>query len=134
MIAAKKALVEKNSNMLLIGVTVLTSMDDSDLAEIGVNQGAAEQVLNLANLAKQSGLDGVVCSAQEAENLKFVLGMDFKLVTPGIRLADNSADDQKRVVTPKDAVALGSDYLVIGRPITQALDPLATLTEINRSI
>ena len=134
MIAAKKALVEKNSKMLLIGVTVLTSMDDSDLAEIGVNHGAAEQVLKLATLAKQSGLDGVVCSAQEAENLKSALGLDFKLVTPGIRLADNSADDQKRVVTPKDAVALGSDYLVIGRPITQALDPLATLTEINQSI
>jgi orotidine-5'-phosphate decarboxylase len=85
-------------------------------------------------MTKDSGLDGVVCSAQEARTLKESLGEDFKLVTPGIRLANSAADDQRRIVTPADAMALGSDYLVIGRPITQSADPLATLLEINRSL
>ncbi len=134
MSAARQALDGKGSDMLLIGVTVLTSMDVSDLEEVGVQGNASAQVLRLAELAKNSGLDGVVCSAQEAKLLKESLGQGFKLVTPGIRLADSVADDQRRIVTPADAMALGSDYLVIGRPITQSADPLATLLEINRSL
>ena len=134
MSAARQALDSKGSDMLLIGVTVLTSMDVSDLEEVGVQGNASAQVLRLAELAKNSGLDGVVCSAQEAKLLKESLGQGFKLVTPGIRLADSAADDQRRIVTPADALALGSDYLVIGRPITKSTDPLATLLEINRSL
>jgi orotidine-5'-phosphate decarboxylase len=134
MSAARQALDSKGSDMLLIGVTVLTSMGVSDLEEVGVQGNASAQVLRLAELAKNSGLDGVVCSAQEAKLLKESLGQGFKLVTPGIRLADSAADDQRRIVTPADALALGSDYLVIGRPITQSTDPLATLLEINRSL
>ena len=134
MSAARQALDSKGSDMLLIGVTVLTSMDISDLEEVGVQGNASAQVLRLAELAKNSGLDGVVCSAQEAKLLKESLGQGFKLVTPGIRLADSVADDQRRIVTPADALALGSDYLVIGRPITKSTDPLATLLEINHSL
>ena len=127
MSAARQALDDKGSDMLLIGVTVLTSMDVSDLKEVGVQGNASAQVLRLAELAKNSGLDGVVCSAQEAKLLKESLGQGFKLVTPGIRLADSVADDQRRIVTPADALALGSDYLVIGRPITQSADPLSLI-------
>jgi orotidine-5'-phosphate decarboxylase len=134
MSAARQALDSKGSDMLLIGVTVLTSMDVSDLEEVGVQGNASAQVLRLAELAKNSGLDGVVCSAQEAKLLKESLGQGFKLVTPGIRLADSAADDQRRIVTPADALELGSDYLVIGRPITKSTDPIATLLEINRSL
>ena len=134
MSAAKQALDNSGSDMLLIGVTVLTSMDTSDLEEVGIKRILSDQVLHLASMTKDSGLDGVVCSAQEARTLKEALGEDFKLVTPGIRLANSAADDQRRIVTPSDAMALGSDYLVIGRPITQSADPLATLLEINRSL
>ena len=134
MSAAKQALGNSGSDMLLIGVTVLTSMDTSDLEEVGIKRTLSDQVLHLASMTKDSGLDGVVCSAQEARTLKESLGKDFKLVTPGIRLANSAADDQRRIVTPSDAMALGSDYLVIGRPITQSADPLATLLEINCSL
>ena len=134
MSAAKQALDNSGSDMLLIGVTVLTSMDTSDLEEVGIKRTLSDQVLYLASMTKDSGLDGVVCYAQEARTLKEALGEDFKLVTPGIRLANSAADDQRRIVTPADAMALGSDYLVIGRPITQSADPLATLLEINRSL
>ena len=132
--AAKQALVERRSDMLLIGVTVLTSMEDEDLAEVSVERSVDDQVLHLATLAKEANLDGVVCSAQEARLLKSSFGGTFNLVTPGVRLAGAGADDQRRVTTPMDAVALGSDYLVIGRPITQSPDPLATLKQINASI
>jgi orotidine-5'-phosphate decarboxylase len=132
--AAKQALVERRSDMLLIGVTVLTSMEDEDLAEVSVERSANDQVLHLATLAKEANLDGVVCSAQEARLLKSTFGGTFNLVTPGVRLAGAGADDQRRVTTPVDAVTLGSDYLVIGRPITQSPDPLATLKEINASV
>ncbi|WP_318462441.1 orotidine-5'-phosphate decarboxylase [Photobacterium leiognathi] len=118
---------------LLIGVTVLTSMEASDLAGIGIKQEPQQQVLNLASLAKNSGLDGVVCSAQEASILKGNLGQNFKLVTPGIRPVGSEAGDQRRVMTPVEAIAAGSDYLVIGRPITQAADPALVLAEINKS-
>lgn len=119
---------------LLIAVTVLTSMDEAELNRLGVNKSPADQVIYLANLAKESGLDGVVCSAQEAQILKTKFGEDFKLVTPGIRPAGSDAGDQKRIMTPKQAIENGSDYLVIGRPITQSNNPAETLNEINRSL
>ncbi|MFT5676276.1 MAG: orotidine-5'-phosphate decarboxylase [Paraglaciecola sp.] len=119
---------------ILIAVTVLTSMDQAQLNGIGINVSPEEQVLRLAKLTKQSGLDGVVCSAQEASMLKQQLGSEFKLVTPGIRPSGVANDDQSRVMTPQQAMQAGVDYMVIGRPITQSSDPLATLREINRSI
>lgn len=132
--AAKQALIERRSDMLLIGVTVLTSMEDEDLAEVSVERSVDDQVLHLATLAKEANLDGVVCSAQEARLLKSSFGGTFNLVTPGVRLAGAGADDQRRVTTPVEAVSLGSDYLVIGRPITQSPNPLAILKEINASV
>lgn len=120
---------------LLIAVTVLTSMEQSDLAGIGLDIPPFEQVLRLASLTQKSGLDGVVCSAQEARALKSTLGAEFKLITPGIRLdTSTKQDDQSRVMTPIDAIAAGADYLVIGRPVTQADSPLAVLQQINRSL
>ncbi|MBS3796590.1 MULTISPECIES: orotidine-5'-phosphate decarboxylase [unclassified Pseudoalteromonas] len=119
---------------LLIAVTVLTSMDEMQLKQLGIEKTPQEQVLYLAQLTKQAGLDGVVCSAQEAYELKQQLGADFKLVTPGIRPAGSDAGDQKRIMTPKQAIESGSDYLVIGRPITQADDPVAVLKAINESL
>ncbi|EKE76687.1 orotidine-5'-phosphate decarboxylase [Gallaecimonas xiamenensis] len=134
--AAKEALAPYGDKApLLIAVTVLTSMTDSELAELGVDADTAqEQVLRLAKLTQQAGLDGVVCSAKEAGLLKSTLGSDFKLVTPGIRPAGSDAGDQRRVLTPMDAIEAGSDFLVIGRPITQAGDPLAVLKAINDSL
>jgi orotidine-5'-phosphate decarboxylase len=123
-----------NDAPLLIAVTVLTSMSENDLRGLGINKTPAEQVNFLANLTKESGLDGVVCSAMEAEQLKLSLGKEFKLVTPGIRPAGSSKDDQQRIMTPEQAIAVGVDYLVIGRPITQALDPQLVLAQINKSI
>ena len=119
---------------LLIGVTVLTSMEQSDLAGIGLDITPQEQVIRLANLSKNAGLDGVVCSAQEASTLKQQLGQEFKLVTPGIRPAGAAVGDQKRIMTPFDAIQAGSDYLVIGRPITQASNPDQVLADINASL
>ncbi|MCS5588178.1 MAG: orotidine-5'-phosphate decarboxylase [Porticoccaceae bacterium] len=132
--AAKQALEQQGSDMLLIAVTVLTSLDNSDLQEVGIDRAASQQVLDLATLSKSCGLDGVVCSAQEAAALKRALGAEFKLVTPGIRLPDSASDDQRRIVTPPQAIQLGSDYLVIGRPITQAQNPMQMLEKINRSL
>ncbi|MBD1557929.1 orotidine-5'-phosphate decarboxylase [Vibrio sp. S9_S30] len=135
MIASREILEPYGKNRpLLIGVTVLTSMEQSDLAGIGLNVTPQEQVIRLANLTKNAGLDGVVCSAQESAMLKSELGKDFKLVTPGIRPAGAAIGDQKRIMTPVDAIDAGSDYLVIGRPITQALDPASVLAEINQSL
>jgi orotidine-5'-phosphate decarboxylase len=114
---------------LLIGVTVLTSMEQSDLAGIGLDVAPAKQVMRLAALAEQAGLDGLVCSAQEAGALK-AAHAGLQLVTPGIRPAGTAADDQKRILTPRQALAAGSDYLVIGRPISQAVNPAAALDEI----
>ena len=132
---AKAALEEFGDNApLLIAVTVLTSMDEAELKRLGVNKSPAEQVIYLANLAKESGLDGVVCSAQESQTLKAQFGQEFKLITPGIRPAGSDAGDQKRIMTPKQAIESGSDYLVIGRPITQSSNPAQTLNEINRSL
>ena len=114
---------------LLIGVTVLTSMEQQDLAGIGLDIAPQEQVLRLAGLAAQAGMDGLVCSAQEAPALK-ASHPALQLVTPGIRPAGSSADDQKRILTPAKALAAGSDYLVIGRPISQAADPAQALADI----
>lgn len=128
-----EALAALPQRPLLIAVTVLTSMDAAQLAELGL-PAPATQVERLARLTRDCGLDGVVCSAQEAAMLKAACGADFKLVTPGIRPSDASLDDQQRVMTPQAAVAAGSDYLVIGRPITRSADPVATLTQINQQI
>ena len=114
----------------LIAVTVLTSMSPDDLAETGIDKSPLEQVLYLADLAKQSGMDGVVCSAQETSAIREELGDDFLLVTPGIRMPGDDAGDQRRVVTPHDALANGSSYLVMGRSITGATDPVAVLQKI----
>ena len=133
--AAKKILAPYGSDApLLIAVTVLTSMDQSDLQELGIELSPAEQVKRLAKLAKLSGLDGVVCSAHEAQALKTLLGAEFKLITPGIRPLGCDAGDQRRIMTPRQAIDAGSDYLVIGRPITQAENPVEVLKNINDSL
>ena len=118
---------------LLIGVTVLTSMEQGDLAGIGLDVTPAEQVMRLAALAAQAGMDGLVCSAQEAVALK-AAHAGLQLVTPGIRPAGSAADDQKRILTPSQALAAGSDFLVIGRPISQAENPAASLAAIVASL
>ena len=133
--AAKEALVPYGDKApLLIAVTVLTSMEQSELPLIGVEAPLDVHVLKLATLAKTSGLDGVVCSAQEATALKAALGKDFKLITPGIRPAGSAVGDQKRIMTPLKAVQAGSDYLVIGRPITQSDNPQSVLASINSEL
>ena len=132
--AAREAVDKASHRPLLIGVTVLTSMDAAALREIGVDRSPREQVLHLAGLARQSGLDGVVCSAQEAADLRARLGAGFALVTPGIRPAGAEAGDQSRIMTPGMAIRAGADYLVIGRPITQAADPPAALRSIQAEI
>ena len=119
---------------LLIAVTVLTSMEDLDLLQIGINASPMEQVLRLAHLTQRAGLDGVVCSPQEVEILRNACGEEFKLVTPGIRPTGADFSDQRRVMTPTAAIRAGSDYLVIGRPITKADNPVEVLRSINASI
>jgi orotidine-5'-phosphate decarboxylase len=131
MVAAKEALVGFcAARPKLIAVTVLTSMEQADLLELGITLTPAEQVLKLATLTATAGLDGVVCSAQEAQVLKNQFGSAFQLVTPGIRPADSAADDQRRVMTPSAAKQAGVDYMVIGRPITKASNPLTSLQKI----
>ena len=119
---------------LLIGVTVLTSMSQDELNQLGVTSSLNDQVENLASLAKQSGLDGVVCSALEAGRIKEICGSDFATITPGIRPAGAALGDQKRVMTPGEAVKAGSDYLVVGRPITAATDPMGVVSNILNEI
>ncbi|WP_294966001.1 orotidine-5'-phosphate decarboxylase [uncultured Gilliamella sp.] len=129
--AAKDALyIYGKDAPLLIAVTVLTSMESNDLNEIGINVSPLEQATKLAILAKNCGLDGVVCSAKEVQSFRTRLGSEFKLVTPGIRPVGSNRDDQRRIMTPQRAQAAGSDYLVIGRPITQAEDPSQALQSI----
>ena len=134
MMQAKEALLAESHQPLLIAVTILTSHTDEDLHEIGLSGTAEENVLRLAKLAESSGLDGVVCSAQEAKALRQIVNKDFQLVTPGIRPENAERGDQNRVMTPEQAIAVGSSYLVIGRPITQSEDPVATLQRINQSL
>ncbi len=119
---------------LLLAVTVLTSLDADDVAEIGFAEAPEPLALRLARLAADCGLDGAVCSAAEAPALRRALGRGFTLVTPGIRTAGADAADQARVLTPQAAIANGADYLVIGRPITQAADPAAELARINAAL
>ncbi len=134
MLAAREALDFAQVKPLLIGVTVLTSLSDADMVDIGFSGTARDNVMRLATLTKACGLDGVVCSAAEATSLRAALGTEFRLVTPGIRLADDAKGDQQRVVTPTDAIELGADYLVIGRSITHAKDPVATLHFIHQQV
>ncbi len=132
--AAREALEGMPQRPKLIAVTVLTSMAGEDLAEVGLSGEPQENVLRLAKLAQGCGLDGVVCSAREAAPLRDALGKNFCLVTPGIRPASAAADDQVRIATPAQALRDGASYLVIGRPVTQAADPLQALKNINLEI
>jgi len=134
MLAAREAVDFASAKPLLIGVTVLTSLSDAEMSEIGFTGTVAENVMHLATLTKDCGLDGIVCSAEEAPGLKAALGAEFQLVTPGIRLEGDARGDQRRVVTPAEAIRLGSDFLVIGRSITRASDPVATLHSINQQL
>ncbi len=130
MIAAREAIDKSSHKPLLIAVTVLTSMEAADLADIGIVCDPVDHVKRLALLTQDCGLDGVVCSAQEAPVLRAVVDSEFKLVTPGIRPLGDAAGDQRRIVTPSQALNDGSDYLVIGRPITSKADPVAALKAI----
>ncbi|ELC3194303.1 orotidine-5'-phosphate decarboxylase [Escherichia coli] len=135
MTAAREALVPFGKDApLLIAVTVLTSMEASDLADLGVTLSPADYAERLAALTQKCGLDGVVCSAQEAVRFKQVFGQEFKLITPGIRPQGSEAGDQRRIMTPEQALAAGVDYMVIGRPVTQSVDPAQTLKAINASL
>ncbi|MBK1629642.1 orotidine-5'-phosphate decarboxylase [Thiohalocapsa halophila] len=132
--AARECLARRRERPLLVAVTVLTSLGAEDLAAIGCPGTPGERVLDLAGLAQAAGLDGVVCSPQEAAALRTRFGAGFRLVTPGVRPARAAAEDQKRIMTPADAVAAGADYLVVGRPITAAPEPAAALAAIAAEV
>ena len=132
--AAAEAIANKNNKPLLIAVTVLTSMEQEDLAGIGLDIEPQQQVKRLAQLARQSGMDGVVSSAQEIELIKELCGKDFLTVTPGIRPTGSAAGDQRRIMTPQEAVNIGGDFLVVGRPITQSTNPKQICIDIIDSL
>lgn len=132
--SAREAVGSDADSPILIGVTLLTSMDQKTFDQIGLSGNMTDTVLRLAQLARDSGLDGVVCSAQEATPLRDSLGSDFQLITPGIRPAGSDRGDQHRTMTPKQALDAGSHYLVIGRPITAAADPMQALLDIETSL
>lgn len=132
--AARAAVGELAQRPLIVGVTVLTSMDARALTAVGVNGGVEPQVRRLAALARDCGLDGVVAAPTEAADLRARFPVPFCIVTPGIRMADSAGDDQRRFLTPGAAVAAGADYIVVGRPITRSPDPLAALVEIERQL
>jgi orotidine-5'-phosphate decarboxylase len=132
--AAREAVAGVSRPPLLIGVTILTSLADARLAQVGFSGSAEENVVRLARLTHASGLDGVVCSAHEAPAIRKATGAGFLLVTPGVRLPEGDKGDQSRVVTPEEAIRLGADYLVIGRSITDSPDPAATLESIRKSL
>ena len=132
--AAADALAQRREAPLLIGVTLLTSFDEKDFCELGFERSLEDQVVHLATLSAECGLDGVVCSAREAASLRARLGGDCLLVTPGIRPAGSAIDDQRRILTPREALSQGASYLVIGRPITAAEDPAEALRAINASL
>ncbi len=132
--AAANAVADAGRSPLLIAVTVLTSMDASDIADLGFRDSLDNQVQRLARLTRDCGLDGVVCSAREAASLRSLCGDDFLLVTPGIRPQGSASNDQRRVVTPEQALRDGASYLVIGRPVTAAEDPAVALAAINGSL
>ncbi len=122
------------SRPLLIGVTIVTSMEDADMAELGMSRSASDQVIHLAKLAQDCGLDGVVCSSHEIAGIKAACGDDFKTIVPGIRPKGVSAHDQKRIMTPAEAISQGADYLVVGRAITQATSPTKMADDIWQSV
>lgn len=132
--AAVKAAGDRPDRPKLVGVTVLTSLDDADLARVGQQPPAADQVVRLARLCQDSGLDGVVCSPREIAAVRAACGADFTLVVPGIRPEGADTGDQKRTLTPAEARAAGADWLVIGRPITAADDPAAAAKAIAGSL
>lgn len=134
--AVAKELREKfgNAKPAVVGVTVLTSLDDKALAEIGINSGMDAQVLRMAKLAESSGLDGVVCSPREIQMIRSAVGRGFKIVTPGIRLPGQSADDQQRTATPREAIAAGADYIVVGRAVTNAPNPREALQTLLQGL
>jgi orotidine-5'-phosphate decarboxylase len=134
LLAAREALEKHSQRPLLIAVTILTSLEKYDLYAIGLHGSVEENVLRLARLSDACGLDGVVCSPHEIVTIRKTIANDFKLVTPGIRPVHSDLDDQKRIMTPAQAVNLGADYLVIGRPITAAPDPLQALMDIINEI
>ncbi|MCD8200085.1 MAG: orotidine-5'-phosphate decarboxylase [Coriobacteriaceae bacterium] len=132
--ATRGAALHGTTRPLVCAVTVLTSMDDADLAEIGVDRPVAEQVVSLAQLAKEAGLDGVICSPKEATELRGLLGGDAAVITPGVRPAGTATQDQKRITTPLAAFESGASHIVIGRPVTGAADPAAAFDEIAASL
>ncbi|MES9830741.1 MAG: orotidine-5'-phosphate decarboxylase [Candidatus Thiodiazotropha sp. LLP2] len=134
MVAARERLESRSSRPLLVAVTILTSLGAEDIHEIGFNGEAAEHVVRLAKLTDEAGLDGVVCSPREATELRRHLNQDFLLVTPGVRPSSAAKDDQRRVMTPAEAIGAGSSYLVVGRPITAADDPIQALKSINEEV
>ena len=134
MLAAKEGVDKSNNNPYLIAVTLLTSMDSNGLKDIGFTSTVNKKILNLAKIASQPKMDGIVCSAKDIINIKSELPESFLYVTPGIRLSSSTKDDQKRISTPSEAVKMGSNILVIGRPITQAKNPEAVLNNIMNEI
>jgi len=134
LLAAREGIARAGRRPLLIAVTILTSMDEHDLAGVGLSGTPADNVMRLATLARSCELDGVVCSSRETAMLRERLGSEFLLVTPGIRPAGSAGDDQRRVMTPVDAISNGSSYLVIGRPVTRADDPVSVLRTINSEL
>ncbi|MFQ5468977.1 MAG: orotidine-5'-phosphate decarboxylase [Gammaproteobacteria bacterium] len=132
--AAREAVEGVKNPPLLVAVTILTSMDESDLEEVGLPGEAEKNVLRLASVVKESGLDGVVCSPKEASSVREQIGEEFLLVTPGVRPFGSSANDQRRIMTPSDAIDAGANYLVIGRPITGVASPAQAIETINKEI
>ena len=134
MLKAREAIEPFAKRPLITAVTVLTSMDEAQYLKIGYSRSIDQQVLHLAQLAQESGMDGIVCSAWEAAKLSEIFGKEFKLVTPGIRPLGSDKGDQSRIMTPINAIDAGASYLVIGRPITQSSDPLKSLCDISESL
>ncbi|MEJ2105836.1 MAG: orotidine-5'-phosphate decarboxylase [Acidiferrobacteraceae bacterium] len=132
--AARQAVDESAHRPLLFGVTILTSHSEEELGELGLQGDSGAEVTRLASLAQGAGLDGVVCSPHEAARLREALGAGFGLITPGVRPEGSSSDDQRRTRTPTEALAAGADWLVVGRPITRAADPVQALADINQSL
>jgi orotidine-5'-phosphate decarboxylase len=130
----EKALEKGEAKPIILAVTVLTSQGPEDLKRLSINMEMEEMVVNLASLAKEAGVDGVVASPKEIQAIRKACGKDFVIVTPGIRPASSSKDDQKRIMTPLEAVSAGADYIVVGRPITQAEDPLSAAQSINNEL
>jgi orotidine-5'-phosphate decarboxylase len=128
--AAQEAAAQSARPPLILAVTVLTSLSDADMSELGISGQVVDQVLRLATLARDAGCGGIVASAQEAREVRRELGEGFAIVTPGVRPAGEAAGDQARVVTPAQAIAAGATHLVVGRPITAAKDPAAAVRRI----